>query len=110
MTDLAQWFKNRKLERLSLLMIAGIMGLLFWKLFTVLQRDFADVPSRLANGTMINLNEPKCAGQYEKGCLKTGLYFEDEKDIAFIASSLDKKENTWSVWTMWGSSTRKNIM
>jgi len=93
MSDLAQWFKNRKLERLSLVLIGSIMGLLFWKLFTVLQRDFAEVPSRLANGTMINLNEPNVSANMRK-LLKTGLYFEDDKDIAFIASSLDKKENT----------------
>ena len=53
----SRWFSNRKLERLCLLAIAVIMGLLFWKLFSVLQRDFAEANERLQNGTMMNLNE-----------------------------------------------------
>ena len=61
MSNLNPWFNNRKLERICLLLIGIIMGLLFWKLFSVLQRDFAEVNTRMENGTMINLNAGKPA-------------------------------------------------
>ena len=51
MSILMKWFSNRKPERICLLVIAVIMGLLFWKLFSVLQRDFTEVNARLENGT-----------------------------------------------------------
>lgn len=91
MSDVIQWFKNRKLERICLLLITGIMGLLFWKLFSVLERDFSEANTRLANGTMINLNAGKPAESMER-LLKTGLYFEDTKDIRFIATTLSAKD------------------
>ncbi|MEO8765320.1 MAG: FtsW/RodA/SpoVE family cell cycle protein [Ginsengibacter sp.] len=87
MSNIGPWFANRKLERLCLLLIGIIMGLLFWKLFSVLERDFAEVNTRVENGTMINLNAGKPAeGMTE--LLKKGLYFEDPKDITFIAATL----------------------
>ncbi len=90
MSSLVQWFNNRKLERLCLVLIGVIMGLLFWKLFSVLERDFAQVHIRLENGTMIKLNDGKPAENMER-LLKTGLYFEDPKDIAFVAATLSAK-------------------
>src|SRR5664279_2159658 len=78
---------NRKTERLCLILIGVIMALLFWKLFTVLQRDFAEVDSRMDNGTMINLNAGKPA-EAIAGLLKKGMYFEDPKDIAFVAATV----------------------
>ena len=87
MHSLTKWIGNRKLERFCLLLITAIMGLVFWKLFAVLQRDFGDVTSRIENGTMINLN----AGNIKEnmaGLLAKGQYFEDPKDIAFIASTI----------------------
>ena len=91
MADITQPFANRKLERLSLLLIGGIMAMLFWKLYTVLQRDFTDVDTRLQNGTMINLNAGK-PGESMEGLLKNGLYFEDSKDIAFAAATVSAKD------------------
>ena len=95
MSTLVQWFKNRKLERICLLLIGIMMGLLFWKLLSVLQRDFAEVNTRLENGTMINLNASR-PGENMESLLKNGLYFEDPKDIAFIAGVLPavKEEGT----------------
>ena len=90
-----KWYQNRKLERFSLLLIAVIMGLLFWKLFTVLQRDFTEVDSRLANGTMINLNDHANPGSMDS-LLKKGLYFEDPKDIQFIADAIKAARDTSS--------------
>ncbi len=69
------------------MLIAIVMGLLFWKMFTVLQRDFTEVNTRLENGTMVNLNTNNDAGNI-KNLLKKGLYFEDQKDIDFIAATI----------------------
>ncbi len=85
MSTSIKWFGNRKLERSCLLAIAVIMGLLFWKLFSVLQRDFADVNSRLESGTMMNLNDNRSSENMTK-LLESGMYFEDAKDISFIAT------------------------
>jgi cell division protein FtsW (lipid II flippase)/cell division protein FtsI/penicillin-binding protein 2 len=69
------------------------MALLFWKMFSVLQRDFAEVDSRLDNGTMINLNAGKPAEAMIQ-LLKKGMYFEDPKDIAFIAATVAAAKST----------------
>ncbi len=82
-----KWFNNRKLERVCILLIAVVMGLLFWKMFSVLQRDFTEVNTRIHEGTMINLNDDSIAGNMTK-LLEKGLYYEDAKDIGFIASTI----------------------
>src|SRR5665213_3571179 len=87
MSNSGSWFGYRKTERLCLLLIGIIMALLFWKLFTVLQRDFAEVDTHIDNGTMINLNAGKPA-EAMTSLLKTGMYLEDPKDIAFIAVTI----------------------
>ncbi|HMK05737.1 MAG TPA: FtsW/RodA/SpoVE family cell cycle protein [Ferruginibacter sp.] len=96
MSTFVKWYSSRKLERSCLLLIAIIMGLLFWKLFSVLQRDFAEVNTRMENGTMINLNDNR---SYEnmKRLLERGLYFEDPKDISFIASTVAAAKDTNSM-------------
>ena len=86
MSNSGAWFSNRKAERICLLLIGIIMALLFWKLFTVQQRDFAEVYARIDNGTMINLNAVK-PGEAMSGFFKKGIYFENPKDIAFIAAT-----------------------
>ena len=87
MSNSGLWFGYRKTERLCMLLIGIIMALLFWKLFTVLQRDFAEVDTHIDNGTMINLNAGKPA-EAMTSLLKTGMYLEDPKDIAFIAVTI----------------------
>ena len=87
MTNSGSWFKNRNAERTFLLLTGIIMAFLFWKMSFVLQRDFAEVDSRMANGTMINLNDAK-PGERMKDLLKKGMYFEDPKDISFIATKV----------------------
>ena len=96
MSDSGAWFKNRKAERICLLLIGIIMGLLFWKLYTVLQRDFAEVDTRIENGTMINLNSGRPAETMTE-VLKKGMYFEDPKDIAFIAATMSAAKDTGTV-------------
>src|SRR6185437_2989727 len=87
MSNAVQRVGNRKTERLCLVLIGVIMTLLFWKLFTVLQRDFAEVDSRVENGTMINLNAGNTADAMTE-LLKKRMYFEDPKDIAFIVATV----------------------
>ena len=74
------WLKERRLERFFLLVSALVLGLLFFKLFTVLQRRSADVETRLSNGSMMNLNGEKPGEQF-RVLLQKGLYFQDPKDI-----------------------------
>jgi len=71
--------------RFLLVIISVVLGALFFTLYGNLQHGFADVDSRLANGTMINLNE-KAPGKLIRTLLEKGYYFEDKKDIALIES------------------------
>ncbi|MEO6542405.1 MAG: cell cycle protein, partial [Ferruginibacter sp.] len=108
MSIFMQWFSNRKLERSCLLVIAVIMGLLFWKLFSVLQRDFAEVNTRMENGTMINLNDNR---NYENmtNLLQRGMYFEDPKDISFIASTVATSSDTTVIMANVGELNKKDL-
>ena len=106
MSNPSPWFSNRKLERLCLLLIGIIMGFLFWKLFSVLQRDFSEVNTRMENGTMINLNAGKPA-ETMTSLLKKGLYFEDPRDIAFIAAALSAIKDTGSAIDNTGALNKK---
>ena len=72
--------RRRNLERIFLLLIAGVLAFLFTKLFTILKQDFETVPKRLADGSMINLNESN-PGERIRRLLTTGFYFEDPRDI-----------------------------
>ncbi|HEX8462957.1 MAG TPA: FtsW/RodA/SpoVE family cell cycle protein, partial [Segetibacter sp.] len=76
--------KGRGVERLFLLLITVVMGLLFFQLFTRLQKDFAEVPKRLREGTIMNLNDNK-PGERISVLLKKGFYFNDNRDIALIS-------------------------
>ncbi|MFT3680546.1 MAG: FtsW/RodA/SpoVE family cell cycle protein [Ferruginibacter sp.] len=95
MSIFIQWLSKRKLERLCILLIGTIMGLLAWKLHTVLQRDFDEVNKRLENGTMINLNSGSLNANM-KELLKKGRYYEDPKDIELISSTLAASGDTGS--------------
>lgn len=77
--------KGRGLERLSLLFISLVLALLFLDLFNVLKRDFKEVPQRLREGTMVNLNDDQ-PDQRIKGLLQKSYYFEDPRDIDLISS------------------------
>ncbi len=106
MANLVEWFNNRKLERICLLFIGVMMGLLFWKLFSVLQRDFSEVNTRVQDGTMINLNAGRPSASMD-GLLKKGLYFEDPKDIAFISAALGQIKNDGSAIDNIGALNKK---
>lgn len=72
--------RSRNIERIFLLLIGGVLAFLFLQLFAILKQDFKNVPKRLAEGSMINLNEAK-AGERLGSLLATGFYFDDPKDI-----------------------------
>jgi hypothetical protein len=74
------WIRERNLERTFFVLIAVVLAFLFMKLFAILRQDFVDVPRRLADGSMVNLNEGK-PGERIRSLLTKGFYFEDPKDI-----------------------------
>lgn len=76
---------SRSTERLFLLLGTIVLGLLFYELHTVLQRDFTEVPKSLSAGSMVNLNAAD-PGQNMKKLLQQGFYFEDNRDIALVSS------------------------
>jgi len=80
---------NRNTERIFLLLITIVMAVLFYKMYLVLNVDIAEVPSRLQQGTMIDLNDPH-PSQNMKMLLQKGRYFRDEKDIDLISSTFEK--------------------
>ncbi|WP_462264755.1 FtsW/RodA/SpoVE family cell cycle protein [Mucilaginibacter sp.] len=84
---------GRGKERLFLLLIALLLGSLFVKLHIVLQQRFADVPKRLQEGTMVNLNAADPAGHL-KTLLQKGYYFDDKRDISLIEATVAAKINT----------------
>ena len=93
MAQNTHWLKRRGIERSFLLLGGIVLTLLFLKLFSVLERDFEEVPKRLLNGTMINLNEDK-PGERVQTLLERGLYFQDPKDIRLIRSIVEQNLHT----------------
>lgn len=86
-------FRRRNTELIFLFAITLVMGLLFFKLFTVLQQDFKEVPGRFRQGTMMNLNDAK-AGEHINLLLRKGLYFQDPRDIELISAVVARGRNT----------------
>lgn len=88
-----QWYRQRKIERLFLLLITVILALLFMQLLTGLQKDFREVDGRLQDGTMVNLNAP----HPDRGLaqlLEKGYYLEDRRDIELVRSVLADRLHT----------------
>lgn len=78
---------SRKPERIFILLATLILGALFVTLYNAQQQNFADVQQRLADGTMININDA-APGKKIKNLLIKGYYFEDKKDIALIENTV----------------------
>ncbi|MNK02835.1 Lipid II flippase FtsW [compost metagenome] len=74
---------NRKVERIFLLLITLVLGALFVTLYFAQQQNFEDVHKRLADGTMVNINDAE-PGKQIKNLLNKGYYFEDKRDIDLI--------------------------
>jgi cell division protein FtsW (lipid II flippase) len=79
--------KGRNLERGFLLLITIILALLFVQLYKVQTREFEEVPGRLADGTMVNLNADKVDERIQT-LLERGYYLEDKRDIALIRATV----------------------
>ncbi|MBA2330286.1 MAG: FtsW/RodA/SpoVE family cell cycle protein, partial [Flavisolibacter sp.] len=79
--------KSRVIERVFLLLITILLSFLFYELFQVLKRDFDEVPKRLAEGTMVNLNDGDAADRLAL-LLEKGFYFDDKRDIEIIRNSV----------------------
>ena len=84
---------SRIKERIALIAITIILLLLFNSLFTVLKRDFTEVPARLQEGTIVNLNADN-PGTRLKQALEKGFYFEDPRDIQLISSVVSERLNS----------------
>ncbi|HUC82412.1 MAG TPA: FtsW/RodA/SpoVE family cell cycle protein [Flavisolibacter sp.] len=82
---MASFIRSRNLERFFLLAFGAVLLYLFLQLFNVLRKDFEEVPKRLSDGSMVNLNAPKPADNLA-AMLQRGFYFEDPRDIALIRS------------------------
>ncbi len=89
MTLITNPLKVRWLERIFLLLISLVLGLVFFKLFTVLKKDFEEVPGRLRDGTMLNLNDEK-PGEKIKLLLTKGFYFTDQRDIELVSAAFER--------------------
>jgi cell division protein FtsW (lipid II flippase) len=87
MASLTKKDGGRGVERIFLLLITVVMGLLFFQLFARIKKDFAEVPKRLKEGTIMNLNE-KEPGERIKLLLKKGFYFNDDRDINLISQAV----------------------
>ena len=81
---------SRNIERIFLLIVSIVFGLLFYQLFQVQKKRFVDVPKRIAEGTMMNVNDSK-PGERIKALLTRGYYFRDAKDIDLISSVIEKE-------------------
>lgn len=89
-------YQGRNIERLFLLLITAVMAFLFYQLYNVLSKDFAEVPTRMKDGTMMNLNADK-PGQRLNTLLTKGFYFQDKKDIDLISSVVSRVAATEAV-------------
>ncbi len=81
---------SRKKERLFLLLVSVLLGLLFLRLYQISQQSFTDVDKRLQDGTMVNLNAKDAAGNFKR-MLQKGFYFDDPRDIELIGNVVAKQ-------------------
>ncbi len=82
--------QGRGMERIFILLSAALFAFIFFKLYSVLQNDFEEVPQRIEDGSMFNLNDPD-PGPRMKLLLQKGFYFEDPKDIELISSVIAER-------------------
>src|SRR5688500_16978375 len=82
--------KGRGMERIFVLLISALFAFIFFNLYSVLEKDFEEVPQRISDGSMMNLNDPD-PGPRIKLLLQKGFYFEDAKDIGLISSVIAQR-------------------
>jgi len=74
-------------ERIFLILSAVVLGLLFGRLYQVLQQNFTGVNEHVKDGSIVNLNAPNPA-RHLAALLERGYYFEDKRDIDLIENTL----------------------
>lgn len=79
--------RGRWLERLFLFLVSVVLGLFFFDLYTAIKRDFEEVPGRLADGSMVNLNDDNVDKRIQ-ALLERGYYFEDPRDINVVTAAI----------------------
>ncbi|RYY40463.1 MAG: cell cycle protein [Chitinophagaceae bacterium] len=84
---------KRALERILLFAATLILGGLFYLLYTGLQKDMADVPRRLQEGSIVNLNAD-ADGAALAGLLGKQYYLEDPRDIRAVQEVFSTRRNT----------------
>jgi hypothetical protein len=84
-----RFFRSRNIERVFLLSITAVLVFLFLRLYDVLKKDFEEVPGRLADGSMVNLNGSQL-DQRIKSLLEKEFYFEDPLDIALAYKTVSQ--------------------
>lgn len=78
---------RRTIERLALLGASIVVGLLFYVLYGVLEKDMEEVPRRLEEGSLVNLNAPDAAARFRL-LLQKGYYFDDPRDINLVGEAM----------------------
>ncbi|GAC1380297.1 MAG: hypothetical protein NVSMB45_03400 [Ginsengibacter sp.] len=81
------FLQARKIERTFLILLTVVFGLLFYRLSAVQQDNLKEVSRRLADSTIMNLNGPS-PEEHISTLLRKGNYYQDPRDIAFIAHIL----------------------
>lgn len=90
MTKGLQQTTSRNTERIWLLAIMLLLAALFTTLFHKLEQKYADVSQRLADGSMVNINQPNAAAHIT-AMLQKGFYFEDPQDVQYIGKILGQR-------------------
>jgi|GEM_PF-196785 len=81
--------RARNLERIFIILASVILGLLFFRLYHQEEKQFEEVRQRLADGTIVNLNEPDRAERMMV-LLQKRFFLEDPKDIAFAGKAIER--------------------
>lgn len=99
---------SRKPERLFLGLTVLLLIALFIRLFSVLQEKNKDVEKQLQEGSIINLNAPEPAKAIRALLIKRG-YFEDQRDIDYIAATILAKQLPGEVFSNVGDLNKRKF-
>ncbi|RYY89671.1 MAG: cell cycle protein [Chitinophagaceae bacterium] len=84
---------KRVLERILLFCGTLVLGGLFYLLYMGLQKDLAEVPRRLEEGSIVNINTD-ASGEALKALLTQQYYLEDPRDINLVQEVFASRRTT----------------
>ena len=84
---LIERLKERNLERIFLILTGVILTLLFTRLYSIEKVNFDEVPARIRDGSMVNINGPEPAKRLQE-LLLSRYYFEDPVDVALAGKAI----------------------